>query len=119
MKIKSLLVLVLIIVLSINFISLASENLFDSDLSGHKTVYLTFDDGPDYTITDDGEAYSITSDIVDILDQYNVKGNFFLVGKNVEDYPVGRGSRASRAGVAARMDYLLLLYSHLDPSIIL
>jgi len=44
----------------------------------HKVVALTFDDGPN-------EPY--TSEILDILDTYNIKGTFFCVGKNVELYP--------------------------------
>jgi len=43
-----------------------------------KIVALTFDDGPN-------EPY--TSEILDILDEYNVKATFFCVGKNVELYP--------------------------------
>ena len=43
-----------------------------------KVVALTFDDGPN-------EPY--TSEILDILDKYDVKATFFLVGKNVELYP--------------------------------
>ncbi|MFI3114947.1 MAG: polysaccharide deacetylase family protein [Clostridia bacterium] len=40
-----------------------------------KTVYLTFDDGPTY----------ITPQILDILDAYNVKATFFVVGKCLDD----------------------------------
>jgi peptidoglycan/xylan/chitin deacetylase (PgdA/CDA1 family) len=43
-----------------------------------KVVALTFDDGPN-------EPY--TSEVLDILDEYNVKATFFCVGKNVELYP--------------------------------
>ena len=43
-----------------------------------KVVALTFDDGPN-------EPY--TSEILDVLDSYNIKGTFFVVGKNVELYP--------------------------------
>ncbi|MDR0949372.1 MAG: polysaccharide deacetylase [Lachnospiraceae bacterium] len=42
--------------------------------AAHK-VYLTFDDGP--------SAY--TEEILDILDEYNVKATFFVVGKEDED----------------------------------
>lgn len=59
--------------------------LFTSDLSNtgskayadeeSKKVYLTFDDGPTYVITDK---------ILDILKQYNVKGTFFIVGKEIK-----------------------------------
>jgi len=43
-----------------------------------KVVALTFDDGPN-------EPY--TSEILDILDGYNVKATFFVIGENVELYP--------------------------------
>ena len=43
-----------------------------------RQVALTFDDGPDETIT---------SATIDILDQYHVKGSFFFIGSNVELYP--------------------------------
>lgn len=39
-----------------------------------KIVYLTFDDGPTYLITDE---------ILDVLQQYNVKATFFIVGKEI------------------------------------
>lgn len=40
------------------------------------TVYLTFDDGP----SDNTDA------LLDILDDYNVKATFFVVGKNSDEY---------------------------------
>ena len=46
--------------------------------SHQKVVALTFDDGPN-------EPY--TSEVLDILDQYDIKATFFCVGKNVELYP--------------------------------
>ncbi len=46
--------------------------------SPNKVIALTFDDGPN-------EPY--TSEILDILDKYNVKATFFVIGKNVELYP--------------------------------
>lgn len=39
-------------------------------------VYLTFDDGPSDN----------TNEILDILDDYNVKASFFVVGRDVEEY---------------------------------
>jgi peptidoglycan/xylan/chitin deacetylase (PgdA/CDA1 family) len=41
-------------------------------------VALTFDDGPN-------DPY--TSQILDILDSYNIKATFFVIGRNVELYP--------------------------------
>jgi peptidoglycan/xylan/chitin deacetylase (PgdA/CDA1 family) len=43
-----------------------------------KKVALTFDDGPDE---------SVTPAILDILKQYNVKGSFFYLGSEVERFP--------------------------------
>ena len=47
----------------------------NSDL---KEVALTFDDGP-------SEPY--TERILDLLDKYNVKATFFMIGRNVEKFP--------------------------------
>lgn len=46
---------------------------FDPEKAAHK-VYLTFDDGPS----------QYTEQILDILDQYNVKATFFVIGKEDE-----------------------------------
>ncbi|MGN7402946.1 polysaccharide deacetylase family protein [Cytobacillus praedii] len=43
-----------------------------------KQVALTFDDGPDG---------KVTPAIIDLLNKYKVKGNFFFLGRNVEKYP--------------------------------
>ncbi|MFP7299698.1 polysaccharide deacetylase family protein [Neobacillus niacini] len=43
-----------------------------------KMVALTFDDGPDS---------EVTSAVIDILEEYDVIGNFFFVGNNVKKYP--------------------------------
>ena len=43
-----------------------------------KVIYLTFDDGP---------VPIVTPQVLDILDQFNVKGTFFCVGDNVRRYP--------------------------------
>lgn len=47
---------------------------FDPDKAAHK-VYLTFDDGPS----------QYTEQILDILDEYNVKATFFVIGRE-DDY---------------------------------
>ena len=43
-----------------------------------KAVYLTFDDGP---------IPEITPWVLDLLDKYNIKATFFLVGDNVRKHP--------------------------------
>ena len=48
-----------------------SEALNPENIEGTRYVYLTFDDGPS----------SSTSDILDILQKYNVKATFFVCGK--------------------------------------
>ncbi|MCM3785044.1 polysaccharide deacetylase [Neobacillus mesonae] len=42
-----------------------------------KTVYITFDDGPS----------KYTDDILDVLQQYNVKATFFMIGSEIHKYP--------------------------------
>ncbi|MDB9493719.1 polysaccharide deacetylase family protein [Spirulina major CS-329] len=46
--------------------------------SGKKVIALTFDDGP-------SEKY--TNDILYILEQHGVKATFFLLGRNVQNFP--------------------------------
>jgi peptidoglycan/xylan/chitin deacetylase (PgdA/CDA1 family) len=46
--------------------------------TNQKVIALTFDDGPN-------EPY--TTEVVNILDTYDIKGTFFMVGRNVELYP--------------------------------
>lgn len=51
--------------------------VFLNDQPKSNTVYLTFDDGPDHVIT---------PQIVDILAENNVCGNFFFIGKEIKKY---------------------------------
>ena len=44
-------------------------------MSERKTVALTFDDGPDLTIT---------PQVLDLLDEYNAKASFFLIGEYIK-----------------------------------
>lgn len=46
--------------------------------AAHKTIYLTFDDGP-HPIA--------TPFVLDLLKQYQIKATFFCIGKNVQRYP--------------------------------
>ncbi|MDR0286626.1 MAG: polysaccharide deacetylase [Clostridiales bacterium] len=43
-----------------------------------KIIYLSFDDGP---------SAKNTLPLLDLLDSYGIKATFFLIGKNVENYP--------------------------------
>src|SRR5258706_6086879 len=54
------------------------KNVYKSGNRDINKVALTFDDGPNpfYTLK-----------ILDILDSYNIKGNFFILGKWAEKYP--------------------------------
>lgn len=46
--------------------------------AGHKTIALTFDDGP---------VPLYTQQILDILDRYRIKATFFCIGDNARRYP--------------------------------
>lgn len=50
-------------------------SIYDGD---DKIVYLTFDDGP---------SSKVTPKVLDILKEQNVKANFFLIGKQVNQFP--------------------------------
>jgi len=52
--------------------------LWDKGVSNKNEIYLTFDDGP---------TPFVTEKVLDILKEYQVKATFFLIGKNVLDYP--------------------------------
>lgn len=54
------------------------SNLFVANRSAEKCIALTFDDGP---------HPKYTEQILDILDKYNAKATFFVIGKNAEMYP--------------------------------
>ncbi|MCR5419977.1 MAG: polysaccharide deacetylase [Lachnospiraceae bacterium] len=57
-------------------ISEKSIDSIDETASQMKKAYLTFDDGPSPN----------TDKILDILDEYGVKGNFFVIGRFSENY---------------------------------
>lgn len=65
-------------------------------------VALTFDDGPD--------EENVTNTVIDILDQYGVKGTFFFVGENVEKYP-------DVVEKAAKSGHLVLAHSYLHENL--
>lgn len=48
---------------------------FKEDVEGDKVVYITFDDGP----------WEGTSQLLDLLDQYNVKATFFVTAQYLEE----------------------------------
>lgn len=54
------------------------EGAYTSVRSKEKLLCLTFDDGPHYKYTDR---------ILDILDKYNIKATFFVIGCNAEKHP--------------------------------
>lgn len=57
------------------------ENLaqiYYSNANTEKKIALTFDDGP---------HYKYTEEILDILDEYDIKATFFIVGQLAERYP--------------------------------
>lgn len=54
------------------------EALWRINRKGQRTVYLTFDDGP---------IPEVTPWVLDLLDSYNIKATFFLVGDNVRRNP--------------------------------
>lgn len=62
----------------LSFLVLSFCNYTIQAYEEEKVVYLTFDDGP---------SPSNTDRILDILKRNNVKASFFVVGKNVQNFP--------------------------------
>ncbi|MDC7294766.1 polysaccharide deacetylase family protein [Butyrivibrio sp. DSM 10294] len=56
--------------------------------ANQKLIALTFDDGPSST----------TSDVLDVLEKYNVKATFFLIGQNVNNNTLSIMQRQVRNG---------------------
>ncbi len=54
------------------------DNMNNIYISDEKIAYLTFDDGP---------SANITPQILSVLDQYQIKATFFVLGCNVVRYP--------------------------------
>ncbi len=59
------------------FRALYPSAIFRMDPKEH-SIYLTFDDGP---------IPEVTPWVLDILDKYNVKATFFMVGDNIRKHP--------------------------------
>lgn len=57
---------------------LTPDGIFRIPSGEEREVYLTFDDGP---------IPEVTPWVLDVLDRYDVKATFFMVGDNVRKYP--------------------------------
>ena len=60
-----------------------------ADEANEKYIALTFDDGPNT---------STTNEVLDILEKYNVKASFFLIGDNIDDKSAKTVKRAHDMG---------------------
>lgn len=74
----SMLLLVTLLCKSLLIRLSAEEGIYRSVATQTKRIALTFDDGP---------HPHLTHEILDVLDKYNVKATFFMVGINVVNYP--------------------------------
>ncbi|MBQ8416818.1 MAG: polysaccharide deacetylase family protein [Clostridia bacterium] len=74
----SFLLLFSLLYTSIPIKAYAEEKIYRSVVTQTKQIALTFDDGP---------HPRLTHEILEILDKYNVKATFFMVGVNVVNYP--------------------------------
>ena len=73
---------------------------------GNKVIYLTFDDGPS----------QYTSELLDILDRYNVKATFFVTGRNTGySYLIGEAYRRGHSiGLHSNTHNYGYIYSSVD-----
>lgn len=56
----------------------SDEGIYHNNKNDYMKIALTFDDGP---------HPRYTAQILDILDKYNIKATFFVIGINVKNYP--------------------------------
>ena len=76
---KRLICLVFTLIISIVPVSaIKKSHIYAANRDAGKYIALTFDDGP---------HPQYTAEILDILDEYNAKATFFVIGKNAEKYP--------------------------------
>ena len=61
-----------------NFIQRVFPNIIWKKITDEKKIWLTFDDGPEKEVTDF---------ILETLKKLNIKASFFLIGKNIQEYP--------------------------------
>ena len=66
------------IILLINYAVAENQVVFKSNSNDQMKIAITFDDGP---------HPKNTKRILDVLDKYNIKSTFFVVGVNVKNYP--------------------------------
>ncbi len=92
-------VLILLVLLRLLTLSpSAAVKVYRSVATSKKQIALTFDDGPHPTLT---------PRILNILAQYNIPATFFMVGKNVRNYP-----EAARAVIEAGHEVGNHTFSH-------
>ncbi len=83
-----------------------SVNVYSPNNNGNKVIYLTFDDGPS----------QYTSELLDILDRYNVKVTFFVTGRNPGySYLIGEAFRRGHSiGLHTNTHNYSYVYSSID-----
>ena len=61
-----------------NFIQRVFPNIIWKKITDEKKIWLTFDDGPEKEVTEF---------ILETLKKLNIKASFFLIGKNIQEFP--------------------------------
>lgn len=61
-----------------NFIQRFFPNIIWKKITDEKKIWLTFDDGPEEEVTEF---------ILETLKKLNIKASFFLIGKNIQEFP--------------------------------
>ena len=61
-----------------NFIQRVFPNIIWKKITEEKKIWLTFDDGPEKEVTEF---------ILETLKKLNIKASFFLIGKNIQEFP--------------------------------
>ena len=77
-KLKTIICFSIVVVFLLSMTKYDNKTVYSSNNQNIKKIALTFDDGP---------HPKITPKILDLLNKYNVKATFFVIGVNVENYP--------------------------------
>ncbi len=77
-KIKSLILILFVSIFLISAGEIDNKTVYNSSITNGNKIAITFDDGP---------HPQLTPKILDVLDKYDIKATFFVIGVNVDNYP--------------------------------
>lgn len=77
-KLIKIFLILLVMIFLLSLTSNDNKTVYNSNAKNQNKIALTFDDGP---------HPKITPKILDLLNKYDIKATFFVIGVNVDNYP--------------------------------